>query len=772
MDANLLAALKAKREAEEREARNFTHEKFLENFFSRTEKSPEEFIGEIYEPDPMNSKACKRDSHGERIRPIAYGEDEKVIICPEPLSFIDMFQDIMDDQLACQKRMRKLLSGEYHYNNMEIQQVKLDRTPRNNFWFNSTSKGINLRPGLLNGEKEQPYAIPMNDIQVHGLIAGRTGSGKSVFINNLILNLLMEYSPWELDLYLADFKKVELSRYMSRYRTPHLRTCAATSEIRYVITMLTYLSDCMVARQELFTRLGVQKISEFRSKYGVVLPRVVLIIDEFQQMFMEATSRESILIDSLLMSIIKLGRATGFHLIFASQEMSGALSAKAMANFKIRFALSCDAAVSSTIIGNAEAARLERGYVLVNTGSGKVEENKKFRVPMIPDNEMEDADGNVIDSYFYGELKKHEEEAKNFSFFKKKTFYQEDAQERFENLQDILKKESVQRARKNILKNPQYFDVMTLGRSVVYSEKKYDLETFIIERGKNKNILVSSPSVYDLCYVQQLFVQNFSTSSIQNYSHLYFNFNPLMAKIYHLSDHIAATEYTQVEYWIKFRERFQSRMALVEAAKINEFNIEKFIERYFEKLRLKKANNIQKQYDDTKASLLAKFQGITQDNFLNRCEELQKKDARADAMIKPLRQFYEHQVEKKEWEEIFAPTVCWISGIEYMEDIRFAEYSEFMKNAMSVNMIFIMFLSSEDKNFSNYVTVSDYVFVGGNNEKFYSKSRVDFTKKSENSIVIDFKIRSMNTQRSFKKYRIDKTVVEAPRLEFDELLEE
>ena len=86
-------------------------------------------------------------------------------------------------------------------------------------------------------------SIQLGDQNVHGLIAGRTGAGKSVFLNTLIHNLLTEYSPWELDIYLADFKKVELSRYLTKYKTPHINTVAATSEIRYVISMFQYLVD-------------------------------------------------------------------------------------------------------------------------------------------------------------------------------------------------------------------------------------------------------------------------------------------------------------------------------------------------------------------------------------------------------------------------------------------------------------------------------------------------------------------------------------------------
>ena len=110
---------------------------------------------------------------------------------------------------------------------------------------------------------------------------------------------------------------------------------------------------------------------------------MLLIVDEFQQMFSEATNREAEEIQTMLNSITKLGRATGFHLIFASQEMSGTLRGNTLANFKIRMALPCNKQISLDILGNGAAEQLERGYVLINTEAGDELSNQKYRVPFI-----------------------------------------------------------------------------------------------------------------------------------------------------------------------------------------------------------------------------------------------------------------------------------------------------------------------------------------------------------------------------------------------------
>ena len=121
---------------------------------------------------------------------------------------------------------------------------------------------------------------------------------------------------------------------------PHVVACAATGEIRYVLSLIQHLVNCMNAREDLFKRMGFEKISKFRSFYpDIVLPRILLIVDEFQQMFLEASAKESELIQRMLTAIVKKGRATGVHVIFASQEMSGTLSRSALANFRMRVAL-------------------------------------------------------------------------------------------------------------------------------------------------------------------------------------------------------------------------------------------------------------------------------------------------------------------------------------------------------------------------------------------------------------------------------------------------
>ena len=485
-----------------------------------------------------------------------YEEQEKITICPEPLEFIKEFDDVSDNAVEAEALFLKKIST--------FKQITLDKRPElkgtfssgERMWMNKTLTGINLRPGNLNDDRDDFTPIKMCDDNVHGLIAGRTGSGKSVFINALILSLITEYSPWELNLYLADFKKVELSRYMNNSDngnqntpfTPHVNACAATSEIRYVESLIKYLVDCMNARQEFFARLGVTKIQEFRNKYGLVLPRVLLIVDEFQQLFTEATNREKEEIQTMLNSITKLGRATGFHLIFASQEMSGTLRGNTLANFKIRMVLPCNQQISTDILGNGRAVSLERGYVLINTDSGDELKNKKYRVPFI-ETDKKDDDDSITKTPFYKFLDEIKLAGKQFDLaYKTKTqkFYREELQE---NETDY--KSDLQRIRKKknelVSKNSGIFDAVVLGKTVLYSPKANDKVAFYIEKGRNKGIMVACPDADNAARVRKLLAENLLCSNDKTF-HFGIEINNLILEKYRIDKAISKENSNHIYY--------------------------------------------------------------------------------------------------------------------------------------------------------------------------------------------------------------------------------
>jgi len=733
-----LAKLRAK---EEEEKSRLTYESYLKNFKS--------LIGE------RNPKVINGIS-----KPVA-NENNEFVCIKEPYEFMHLFQGC-SGQDECITLFKKLLNER---DKRVVDQVIEGKENSHGLWFNTTKNGINLRPGLKDEEWSSPMSIVLGDDTVHAMVAGRTGSGKSVFLNSLIFSLLAEYSPWEINLYLADFKKVELSRYLSKYEVPHIKSVAATSEIRYVVSLLTYLAKTMRARQDFFALLGLQKLSEVRDKYSIVLPRVLFLVDEFQQLFLESTSREQTIIEDLLTSITKLGRATGYHLLFASQEMSGTMSSNVFANFKARFALGCDAEVSTRVLGNAAASKIDKkGIVLANTGGVKEEYNQLFKVPYISD------------EYFYEYLCDITNNAEEYNYSSVHKFYQEDSIKNMSELENVL--DAINDTRNEYLQsNSSLLDVITLGEAVVFNYKKYDYETFFIERGVRKNIGVFTPSVDDTAYICKLLATNFVKSPVANeYKHLILARNDLFMKKYDLARDLMLKKEDvrhSIDFLTEMIDVFNKRCR--EATLINSYSQYPSLQEFaYDALCLRTEYIAVAE----KEPIYAALKEIVDSYFVNKTihdipsvKNAILEDYEFDSSyFRVLDMLYLKETEKKAMVELFEPLVIWLVGAEMIGKFP-KDMETVLTDSTNYNMLFIAVASNIDFNdFHMLQKTCDYIFVSGNNESYYTKLRIPFTKKAENSIAIDFAISSSATQRSFKKFKYELQEVVVPEIDFDHIL--
>lgn len=207
----------------------------------------------------------------------------------------------------------------------------------------------------------------------HGLIAGATGSGKSVCINSILVSLLYKASPEDLKLLLIDPKMVELAPYN---QIPHLVSPVIT-DVKAATAALKWAVEEMERRYELFAHTGVRDINRFNElamshqRYSDKLPFIVIIIDELADLMMMSPAD----VEEAICRIAQKARACGIHLIVATQRPSvDVITGLIKANIPTRVAFSVSSHIDSrTIIdiGGAEKL-LGRGDMLfLENGSSK-----------------------------------------------------------------------------------------------------------------------------------------------------------------------------------------------------------------------------------------------------------------------------------------------------------------------------------------------------------------------------------------------------------------
>lgn len=190
----------------------------------------------------------------------------------------------------------------------------------------------------------------------HALIAGATGSGKSVCINTIIISILYKASPNEVKLIMVDPKQVELGVYNG---IPHLLIPVVT-EAKKAAGALNWAVSEMMKRYELFKDAGVRKLEVYNKLMektgGEKLPQIVIIIDELADLMMVAAKE----VEDYICRLAQLARAAGIHLIIATQRPSvDVVTGLIKANIPSRIAFFVSQQIDSrTIIDKAGAEKL------------------------------------------------------------------------------------------------------------------------------------------------------------------------------------------------------------------------------------------------------------------------------------------------------------------------------------------------------------------------------------------------------------------------------
>ncbi len=271
----------------------------------------------------------------------------------------------------------------YYKQKKEVKRELKDLQKGEKFWTESSQYEVVVPVGWDINHKEVCFEI--GNAQNHTLICGRSGSGKSNFLHVLIQNLAFYYAPDEVQLFLLDYKEgVEFNAYTNPSPLEHARLVSVASSVSYGITFLKWLCDEMQKRADRFKQFNVKDLSDYRKHEK--MPRLIVVIDEFQVLFSDGSTKEKERVERYLTTILKKGRSYGVHLILATQTMRGAdINKSLMAQIANRIALPMDAEDSDSVLGDDVACELVRPEGIFNNNGGHQKYHTKMSIPKAPD---------------------------------------------------------------------------------------------------------------------------------------------------------------------------------------------------------------------------------------------------------------------------------------------------------------------------------------------------------------------------------------------------
>lgn len=255
-------------------------------------------------------------------------------------------------------------------------------------WTRQIAKPLTFAVGLnIAGD---PVVLNLADLP-HLLIAGQTGSGKSVMMNVIVMSLLFHNTPDDMKLVLIDPKGNEMSMYADM---PHLAApviSGVLGEEQRLVKTLLWLTTEMDRRYKLFSERGVRKISDFRRKYpNEKMPYLVLIVDEYADMLDTLKSTERETAQTAIQRIAQKGRAAGIHEVIMMQAprakyIQGPLKANIPAGFAFSVLNNQE---SRQIIGQAGAEKLMgHGDMLMVTNT--IKKPRRIQAAFVSDDEIE-----------------------------------------------------------------------------------------------------------------------------------------------------------------------------------------------------------------------------------------------------------------------------------------------------------------------------------------------------------------------------------------------
>jgi DNA helicase HerA-like ATPase len=258
------------------------------------------------------------------------------------------------------------------------------------WWSRNSASRIEIPFGVSEDKELVSLAITQESGENSAVVIGVPGSGKSVFLHAIISNSILNYSPDELELYLMDFSGVEFNTY-ALHNLPHAKVIAPEAEREFGLSVLRELKEEGSRRMELCRNNKVSNIVDLRKRNpDLKVPRLLVIIDEFQKLFEIETDPISKEAMSIIHTIIKELRKFGINLILATQKLAdinnSILPKDLIAN---RVVFKCSPS-DIGLIGMNTVPQLRTGECIYNSELGVATANCKVQTFFISKKEIDE----------------------------------------------------------------------------------------------------------------------------------------------------------------------------------------------------------------------------------------------------------------------------------------------------------------------------------------------------------------------------------------------